>query len=240
MISAQAIIELRNLHYTWPGQNSPCLVIETLTIHTGERIFLHGPSGSGKSTLLGMLGAVHTPQAGELRVLGESLPTLPATQRDRFRADHIGFIFQLFNLVPYLSVIDNVILPTHFSERRRKLATPERATVEAEATRLLTRLHIDQHLWQRPVTTLSVGQQQRVAAARALIGQPEILIADEPTSALDAALQEDFLTLLMHECATAGSTLICVSHDQRLAASFDRSIDLATLNHAATRASHSV
>ena len=134
----------------------------------------------GKSTLLGLLGGVAVPQAGRIELLGQDLAQLGSHARDRFRADHIGFLFQQFNLLPWLSAIDNVLLPCTFSARRKRRAEPD---PRAAAATLLTQLDLDPTLWNRPAAELSVGQQQRVAAARALIGRPEILIADEPTSA---------------------------------------------------------
>lgn len=220
------VIHLENLKFEWtPGQ--PCLDISCLDVMPGEHIFLHGPSGSGKSTLLGLLGGVHLPQAGTIDILSQRLETLNGAARDRFRADHIGLLFQQFNLIPYLSVLDNVLLPCRFSAYRRNNIAGD---VAQEAQRLLAALRIDAALSHRKVTTLSIGQQQRVAAARALIGRPEIIIADDPTSALDAGHQQAFIDLLMQECLASASALIFVSHDHRLAASFDRSIALAKLN----------
>lgn len=207
----------------------PCLEIDHLNILPGEQVFLHGPSGCGKSTLLGVLGGVHSPEKGSLDVLGQTLYDLSSAARDRFRVDHIGFLFQQFNLIPYLSVLDNVLLPCKFSMRRRK--NLKDSPLE-EAQHLLTHLDLKPELWSRPVTQLSVGQQQRVAAARALIGRPEIIIADEPTSSLDAERQIIFLNLLKQQCAEVGSTLIFVSHDKRLASAFSREIDLPTINSA--------
>lgn len=221
------LLELDALTFAWPGQ-PPCLDIGGFTLDAGEQVFLHGPSGSGKSTLLNLLAGVLKPGSGDIRLLGQSLPALSGAARDRLRADHIGLIFQQFNLIPYLSVLDNVRLPCRFSARRRERAGDP---VEA-AQRLLRHLDLDPVLWDRPATALSVGQQQRVAAARALIGTPELVIADEPTSALDAERQAAFLDLLARECASAGAALVFVSHDRRLAARFSREVALIELNQA--------
>jgi len=201
-------------------------------MNAGERVFIHGPSGSGKSTLLALLGGVLIPERGSVQVLGTELSSLPPARRDRFRGDHVGFVFQLFNLVPYLSVLENVMLPCRFSARRRGRAIDAGGSVHAEAVRLLSHLDLEPSLLARQVTDLSVGQQQRVAAARALLGRPEIVVADEPTSALDANRQESFLRLLLQECAAAGATLLFVSHDRRLAVQFTREIDLEAVNSA--------
>ena len=201
-------------------------------MNAGERVFIHGPSGSGKSTLLALLGGVLIPERGSVQVLGTELSSLPPARRDRFRGDHVGFVFQLFNLVPYLSVLENVMLPCRFSARRRGRAIDAGGSVHAEAVRLLSHLDLEPSLLARKVTDLSVGQQQRVAAARALLGRPEIVVADEPTSALDANRQESFLRLLLQECAAAGATLLFVSHDRRLAVQFTREIDLEAVNSA--------
>jgi len=201
-------------------------------MNAGERVFIHGPSGSGKSTLLALLGGVLIPERGSVQVLGTELSSLPPARRDRFRGDHVGFVFQLFNLVPYLSVLENVVLPCRFSARRRGRAINAGGSVHAEAVRLLSHLDLEPSLLARQVTDLSVGQQQRVAAARALLGRPEIVVADEPTSALDANRQESFLRLLLQECAAAGATLLFVSHDRRLAVQFTREIDLEAVNSA--------
>lgn len=219
------LLEVDALAYAWPGQ-PPCLEISRFTLDAGEQIFLHGPSGSGKSTLLNLLAGVLKPACGDIRLLGRSLPALSGAARDRLRADHIGLIFQQFNLIPYLSVLDNVRLPCHFSARRRERA----GDPTGSAIRLLRHLDLDEGLWQRPATALSVGQQQRVAAARALIGTPELVIADEPTSALDAERQAVFLDLLADECANAGAALVFVSHDRRLAGRFSREVALAELS----------
>ncbi len=221
-------LSISNLVYRWPRQPTACLDIPRFTVGTGERVFLYGPSGSGKSTLLGLLGGVALPEAGGIEVLGESLAEHSSSARDRLRADHIGFIFQQFNLLPWLSALDNVLLPCTFSALRKSRA----GDPHAEAERLLAHLDLAPKLWGKPANELSVGQQQRVAAARALIGRPEVLIADEPTSALDAPLQRIFVDLLLKEAAAAGAALLFVSHDARLAGHFDRQVALAEINRA--------
>jgi len=229
-------VDLRDVVFGWqPGQ--PLLEIERLEVAPGERVFISGPSGSGKSTLLGLIGGVLTPTSGSVRVLGESLGEISAARRDRLRVDRIGFIFQMFNLLPYLSVRDNVALPCRFSARRRARALSEATDIRTEAERLLGHLGLaDPALLDRRVTELSIGQQQRVAAARALIGRPELLIADEPTSSLDADARADFIRLLMSECTAAGSAIVFVSHDRSLAGQFDRQVDLLELNKPGRRA----
>ena len=230
---AQPAIQIDDLRFRWRADHAPCLEIAAFRVERGERIFLHGPSGSGKSTLLALIGGVLVPERGAVRVLDQDLGRLNAAARDRFRVDHVGFIFQQFNLVPYLSVIDNVLLPCRFSQRRRGRAEIGARSAHEEAVRLLQDLGIDASLRARPVVQFSVGQQQRVAAARALIGQPELLIADEPTSSLDSDRQAAFLELLARESDKAGVTLVFVSHDMRLAANFNRVVAMASLNGAA-------
>ena len=208
------------------------LAIEQLYVDTSQRVFLFGPSGCGKSTLLAIVGGVLAPREGRVSILGEDLAGMNGADRDRVRADHIGFIFQQFNLVPYLSVVENVCLPCRYSRRRLTLAKDADGTVEKSAIRLLSALGIDERLRRRKSTDLSVGQQQRVAAARALIGSPELIIADEPTSSLDAGRRREFISLLLSECGRSDSTVIFVSHDASLAAHFDVSIDLQSANTA--------
>ena len=230
------MIELRALHYRWPGSAHDCLDIETLRVAAGDTLFLHGPSGGGKSTLLGLLAGVLLPSAGTASLLGTDWAMLSGARRDAFRADHVGYIFQQFNLLPYLSVLDNVLLPCRFSALRRQRAAAAAGSPQAAAASLMRRVGLSEVLWPRPASQLSVGQQQRVAAARALIGQPELVIADEPTSALDSALRDGFMQLLLQQCRDAGSTLVFVSHDERLAALFEHSVSLPQINRAAQEA----
>ena len=225
----QLVIDIQNLIFQWPGRQGFRLSIPKFQVERGERVFLQGASGSGKSTLLSLLGGVMMPQQGRLHVLDTDLTALTSSRRDRFRVDHVGLLFQQFNLVPYLSVRENVLLPCRFSQRRRERALESADTLEQSADRLLNQLGLDLTLARQPVTALSVGQQQRVAAARALMGHPELIIADEPTSALDADRQAEFLDVLLGRCNDEGVTLIFVSHDQRLAQHFSRSVNLSEL-----------
>lgn len=225
-------ISLKKLSYKWPGQTQTLLEIDALSVLKGERLFLMGASGSGKSTLLSLLGGVITPLQGSITILGTDISQLKNAKRDEFRANHLGFIFQQFNLVPYLSVIDNVTLPCRFSEKRFTNCTEGGKSPKQEAIRLLNHLGIiGNELLNKSVTELSVGQQQRVAAARALIGSPELVIADEPTSSLDADAQEAFLKLLFQECKAQNTTLVFVSHDIRFSKLFDRTIQLKALKN---------
>lgn len=239
MRPADAAIALHDVRFTWPGQARPTVDIASFTVNPQEHLFISGPSGSGKSTLLGLIAGILTPQHGSIDLLGTSLAALPATRRDIFRADHIGFIFQQFNLIPYLPVIDNVLLPCRFSALRRQRATADGQTLQAVARALLGQLDLDRTLWTTPVTQLSIGQQQRVAAARALIGKPDILIADEPTSALDSDRQQVFLDLLQHACIATRAALVFISHDVRLASRFTRHVSFNDLNRRTSHAGQS-
>ncbi|ALZ86358.1 methionine ABC transporter ATP-binding protein [Pseudomonas oryzihabitans] len=231
-MSTAPLVEIRDLGFAWPGQ-AECLDIQHFQLARGEALFLEGPSGSGKTTLLGLLGGVQRPSRGQVRLLGQDLGQLATARRDRFRVDHTGFLFQQFNLLPFLSVLDNVLLPCQFSRLRHERARARHGDPQDAALTLLRALGLsDPDLPRRPARELSIGQQQRVAAARALIGQPELVIADEPTSALDTDHRDAFLQLLFGECAAAGAGLLFVSHDRGLAGHFDRHLTLAQLNAA--------
>jgi len=218
-------IEIQRLKFGYTRADD-VIDIDELSVSSGERIFLHGPSGCGKTTLLGLLSGILASPPGSIKILDHDLGAMTPAERDRFRGDHFGYVFQMFNLLPYLNVLDNITLPLRFSRSRLSKAS---GTPESEALHLAQALGIA-NLLDRQVPELSVGQQQRVAAARALIGKPEILICDEPTSALDHLHRDRFLDLLIDVAGTAKTTLIFVSHDQSLARRFERSIDLATLN----------
>jgi len=223
------MIIINKLFFSWNNQR--VLDIESFTVEKSQHLFIEGPSGSGKSTLLNLIAGVLSPNKGTITILDKELSTLSDTEKDSFRADHIGFIFQQFNLIPYLSVIENVTLPCRFSDKRKTKAIQRSSTLEKEALRLLEALGLnDLELLSRSVNTLSVGQQQRVAAARAMVGSPEIIIADEPTSALDSNHRQSFIQTLFNECHKEDITLIFVSHDTSLKYLFNSSIDLSDIN----------
>jgi putative ABC transport system ATP-binding protein len=222
---------LQNVEFAY-GSGPVVLNVPELRIDRGEKLFIFGPSGSGKTTLLGLLAGVLRADSGSVRVLGTDLGALSNRKRDALRAAHIGYIFQMFNLIPYLSVQENIVLPCRLSrERRERLAG---VSPDAAARTLADALHIGS-LFDEPVTKLSVGQQQRVAAARALIGAPELIVADEPTSALDSDRREQFLELLFERSAAANATLVFVSHDRHLEHMFDHTVSLTDINTAAQR-----
>ena len=229
---AETILDLKNVCFSWKNSGRELLNLPELLVEQHDHVCLQGPSGSGKSTLLALVGGILVSESGTLKVLGTEIKSLSSSARDAFRVDHIGFIFQLFNLLPYLSIEENVMLPLSFSKIRAKRAGRTKIDQVNEAHRLLKALALGEQLAEKsPVTELSVGQQQRVAAARALIGNPELIIADEPTSALDADLRHSFLELLFGECKKAGSTLLFVSHDSTLSELFNRKISMDEINN---------
>lgn len=218
-------IALKDVQFSYRA-GKKILDIPDLAIETGERVFLFGPSGSGKTTLLGLLTGILTAQQGSVSVLGRDLAQMSGSGRDAFRGSHLGYIFQLFNLIPYLSVIENITLPCRFhAERRKRL----KGSLEDEARTIAKRLGID-GLIHENVVNLSVGQQQRVAAARSLMGSPELIVADEPTSSLDFDHRERFIELLFDCVAQANATLLFVSHDRSLMPMFSRTLSLPEVN----------
>jgi putative ABC transport system ATP-binding protein len=219
---SELVLNISELEFQWSNQ-SPTMRVDQLSVLSGERVFLKGASGSGKSTLLSLIGGVTTASKGQLSVLGQDMQQMSAKQRDRFRADHLGLIFQQFNLIPYLSAVDNVLLTVRFSKQRR--------ISRNEAFALLADLGIASLLAEKQVTELSIGQQQRVAAARALAGRPQLIIADEPTSALDEETRDGYLDLLFNQCHGHGATLLFVSHDRTLAPLFDREMNITDVVH---------
>jgi putative ABC transport system ATP-binding protein len=229
---AEDIVAVQDVVFRWRAGLPPCVVIREFRVTAGERVFLHGPSGSGKSSLLSLIGGIARPERGVIEVLGTDLASLSSAGRDRFRADHLGFVFQLFNLIPYLSALDNILLPCRFSPVRRAAVEAAGRPVRDEARRLALRLDLAPPLLARPAAELSVGQQQRVAAARALIGRPQLVVADEPISALDAGRARAFLDLLLSECVATGAAVLLVSHDIALAGRFQRAVALADINAA--------
>jgi putative ABC transport system ATP-binding protein len=211
-------IEIRDLKFSY--DHHAILELPVFDINAGEIVFLYGPSGSGKSTLLELVAGVLKNQAGTLKVCGHDLSQMKDTGLDHFRAENIGYIFQSFNLIPYLSVLENIQLPFLFKKSELD---------KQELLSLVKNLGLIDYI-DRPVSKLSVGQQQRVAVARALIKKPKLILADEPTSALDYNHRENFLKILFDLCRAHKTSVLFVSHDLTMAQLFDRSISLAELN----------
>ena len=229
-----ACFDISDLEFKWDSQQTSLLKISSLTLKRGEKLFIHGPSGCGKSTLLNLITGVLAPHAGEINILGTNLDNLSQTSRDQFRADHMGIIFQQFNLIPYLTVFENISLPCMFSNKREQMLSVQKRELKDEAQRLLSSLGLnDSNILSKNVTELSTGQQQRVAAARALIGSPEMIIADEPTSALDQDTKGSFLELLFNEAQHCNSAVLFVSHDLALSRLFDTTLSFNDINRTA-------
>ncbi len=221
------IIDLRDVKFKYPSTAADVVSIPSFTIAKGEKVFLFGPSGSGKTTFLELLAGILNPQSGSISILEKDLVKATAAERDRFRAANLGYVFQSFNLIPYLSVEENIALPIHLSpERKAKL---EGQSVADEIKNLCSSLGIGEFRTRR-VTDLSVGQQQRVAVARALLGHPGLILADEPTSSLDYDHREKFIRLLFDVCERNGTTVLFVSHDRSLEKLFSRSVAFQEIN----------
>ena len=225
MANSPAILKLEDVRFRWPGRDAFEVSIPKFELGAGETVLLLGESGSGKSTLLSLICGTVGADSGTIEVAGEDLSSLSAGQRDRFRSEHIGLIFQQFNLLPFANVSDNILLPLRFAPNRKARVT----SPQKEVARLCQALGLPHDIMNAQAARLSVGQQQRVAAARALIGQPPLIIADEPTSALDASTQSTFLELLFAQTRESKSSLMMVSHDARLAPQFDRVVQMSEI-----------
>ena len=224
-----AVLTLTDVQYHWPNQPS-VLNIPHWSVQSGSRVLLRGASGSGKSTLLSLLAGILLPDHGRIVVNGFDLTHLSGRERDAFRGAHIGYIFQQFNLLPWLSVLDNVLLPLRLNrERAREIANPEK-----EARRIIDAVGVGAHASAQPVSALKVGDQQKIALARAMIGKPALILADEPTSALDHDTRMEFLEIVLNECYLNGITVLFASHDLQLGQFFDYSVALAEINHRPT------
>ena len=224
-------LKLSQLSYAW-GNAPPLFEIAQLTLLQGENLFIQGPSGCGKSTLLGMLAGVISVSHGQLEVLGQDMAQLSSVGRDRLRGEHMGVIFQQFNLLPYLDVQANVLLPIRLFPSRAQAAAQAWGDAQSQALHLIQTLGLPQSVWHHPVHQLSVGQQQRVAAVRALMGSPRLLIADEPTSALDEVNQLEFLDLLLATARRQAASVVMVSHNPHLAHRFDQVFAMPLRSHA--------
>ena len=211
-------VKLSNVTYAYPSDpENVVLQIPKWQITKGDSVFIHGPSGCGKTTLLNLLSGIMVPSTGSIDILDVSINTLSTLQRDRFRANNIGYVFQQFNLIPYLSAVENIQLAQIFRQKKQK---KNRGNIE----NLLSKMNVADSQWYKPVSHLSVGLQQRIAIARALVNQPDVIIADEPTSSLDTQNRDDFMQLLLSQIKQQQKTLIFVSHDLSLSDYFNRKI----------------
>jgi putative ABC transport system ATP-binding protein len=201
-------------------------------LNKSEHVFLHGPSGCGKSTLLNLLSGILAPQQGTVNILNTDITALKPSKRDRFRAQHIGVVFQQFNLIPYLSVFDNIRLAIYFANdsANKDRSYKKNTRTQDRIIAMLQALQLPVNCIQQKAGELSVGQQQRVAIARALINKPDVLIVDEPTSALDACAKDAFMKVLIETATSSNAALIFVSHDQSLASHFKRVESLTDIN----------
>jgi putative ABC transport system ATP-binding protein len=211
MSNRDDVIRLTGVTRTYQAGAPPALADVSLTVAAGEVVAVMGPSGSGKSTMLNLIAGLDRPDAGTVAVAGQRIDTLSETALARFRARHVGIIFQFFNLLDDLTVVDNVLLPA-------QLAGAPRRQARARAGELLDRMGLGKHYQDYPAR-VSGGQRQRVAIARALVNSPALLLADEPTGALDTASGEE-IGKLLRELNEGGQTLVLVTHDPALAARY--------------------
>ena len=218
----ESIIKIESLNFYWSKKSNFKIFVPSLEIKKGEKVLLLGESGSGKTTLLSLMCGFINPLSGNISINGNTINQLSSKTRDEYRADNIGIIFQQFNLLPYANVVDNVLLPLYFSKvRSNNVSNKKEKVIE-----LFKQLRLPDDIAQFRASSLSMGQQQRVAVARALIGNPSLIIADEPTSSLDADAQKIFLNLMFEQISENNSTLLMVSHDKSLSNQFDRLIDI--------------
>jgi len=214
--------------YTEPdGTKLPILEIAKFQVSRGEQMLLVGRSGSGKTTLLHVISGISRPDEGIVEIAGQDITQLSEAGRDRFRAENIGYVFQTFNLLPAFSALENVLLGMTFTRG---------STNTERAVELLKRVGLGHRLTHRP-TALSVGEQQRVAVARALANKPKILLADEPTANVDMGHQEQIIDLIRETCREEAVTLVMVTHTPEVCSQFDRVDELSILNrieHATT------
>jgi putative ABC transport system ATP-binding protein len=206
-----AMIELCEVTKRYSAGGHPAVAEVSLQVASGEAVAVMGPSGSGKSTVLNLIAGLDRPTSGTVTVAGQRIDTLSETGVARFRRDKIGMVFQFFNLLDDLTVMDNVLLPA-------QLTGVHRAAARARGKELLSALRIYQHRDAYPAR-LSGGERQRVAIARALVNKPDVLLADEPTGAVDTATGEEIGELLL-DLNSSGQTLVLVTHNPDLAVKY--------------------
>jgi len=213
----KTLIKIKGLEYS-NHDLTFTMKIKNFDLSSGKTLLITGESGSGKSTFLNLLSGTIIPKKGDLIILEKNLSQSSSVQKDKIRGDNFGIIFQTFNLIPYLSVENNIKLGLFFSKKRKsRLKQSIDETIEV----LMNDLSLNyEQIRNKKANNLSIGQQQRVAVARALIGNPEIILADEPTSALDEKNQKEFMNLLFQSIDKDRQALIMVSHNKNLANNF--------------------
>ncbi len=219
------VIRLENVRKSFAmpgGERVDVLDVPGFELAAGEQAALEGTSGSGKSTLLHVISGIMRPDSGRVEVAGTDITRLPESRRDRLRADALGLVFQQFNLLPGFTALENVLVAMSFGSGR-----PDRG----RATALLEAVGLGHRLHHKPAE-LSIGQQQRVAVARALANRPSVVLADEPTASIDAAHQQQVIDLLKNTCTEHGVALVVVTHDPDVARQFPRRLALAEFNRA--------
>jgi putative ABC transport system ATP-binding protein len=212
---------LQALGLEYHYQQGKKIVFPEIEIERGQRLLISGFSGCGKTTLLSLIAGALQLQVGDIKFDNQNYSSMSSLLLDRHRADHIGYIFQTLNLIPFLSVSENIGLGIRFSHSRKFRVS----NLNQEINRLVDSLGLDKEALNTPVNRLSVGQQQRVAAARALLGKPDLILADEPTSALDSDTTKKFLNEMMETFDASKQAIIMVSHDASIAPYFDSVID---------------
>ena len=222
-------VNIENLRYSYDKKGTDTLLdIPRWTIAKGEKVLLHGPSGAGKSTLLNLISGILRSSEGKLEVMGERLDKMNERERDLFRANNVGYVFQSFNLFPFLNAYENVDLSLYFSKDAKSKRSNQ------EIVDLLRELNLSKSDCAKPIRKLSIGQQQRVAIARSLIKKPGLLIADEPTSSLDEENRNQFMSVLLDLINEQDTTLLFVSHDLSLRQHFNRVEALAGIHQGKT------
>ena len=201
-----SIVKIESLRFQWSKNNNFKIFVPKLEVGRGKKVLFLGESGSGKTTLLSLICGFLEPLSGSISINDKIISDLTSTNKDAYRSDNIGIIFQQFNLLPYANVIDNIILPLYFSKQRSKKVENK---INA-AMNLCDQLRLPESILNQKASNLSVGQQQRVAVARALIGSPSIIVADEPTSSLDTEAQELFLDLMFDQISKNSSTFAII------------------------------
>ena len=218
-------------HLTLDFNGHRCIDIPSLQIKQGENLLLFGENGSGKTTLLRLLCGLIRPDSGDIEVLGRPLTTMSERDKEHFRADYMGYVFQSLNLMPYLSALENILLPCGFSKRKKRYVDQQDITPEYVAYQLMAKLKLEDPMRLRHKTDqLSKGLQQRIAVARALIGNPKLILADEPASAMGNYSQKQVYELLVNHAKEHNATLVCISHHPNANQYFDHCINMKDIN----------